>query len=380
MKIAGIIAEYNPLHRGHIYHMEQTRRMGADRIVVVLGGNLTQRGEMAMFDKFARAEMALRAGADAVVELPAVYAARPAREFARGGVAILKALGADQISFGSESGDIGALSTLAEKLENETERFSRAVRQGLETGRGYPAARADAVRQLYPELYPLMTTPNDALALEYLQAIMHLKADIAPVAVKRQGSYFGGGTRSASSVRELIRAGRAEETTRELPEELRELYEREINDGLCDPARLEAHIMLALRRCSPQQSGEGLKQLIVNSAAGCPWIEETIDACVSKRYTRARIMREICEMWLDLPPVPEHLPYVRLLGAGKGSETLLRELKRRAGGLLAGDPVKLRDEPVFKAECRITDAWGLGCIRREYRLPGRELTRGFVRT
>ena len=76
--------------------------------------------------------------------------------------------------------------------------------------------------------------------------------------------------------------------------------------------------------------------------------------------------------------MPEKLPYVRLLGAKKGGEQLLKELKRRAGGLLVSDPVKLKDDPVFRAECRLTDAWGLGCSRPEYRLPGRELTRGFI--
>lgn len=378
MKIAGIIAEYNPLHRGHVYHMEQTRRLGADRIVAVLGGNVTQRGEPAMFDKFTRAKSALMAGVDAVVELPVVYAARSARDFARGGVSILAALGADCISFGSETGDIGALSCLAEKLENETEELSLLIKAGLDAGMGYPAARAKAVNRLYPELHPLMTSPNDALALEYLQALIRLKARMTPLAVKRQGNYHGGGEMSASSIRQLIRDGKADEALRLLPEETRELYASQIPGGVHCPEKLEAHVLSVLRKCSAQRDGEGLRQLIVNSAKRSPTLEDAANACVSKRYTKARVLREISEMWLDIPPVPEKLPYIRLLGAKKGSEELLRELKNRAGELFVSDPVKLKDETVFRAECRATDAWGLGCAKREYRLPGRELTNGFI--
>ncbi|MCR4578091.1 MAG: nucleotidyltransferase family protein [Clostridiales bacterium] len=378
MKIAGIIAEYNPLHRGHVYHMEQTRRLGADRIVAVLGGNVTQRGEMAMFDKFARAKSALMAGADAVVELPVVYAARSAREFARGGVSILSALGADYISFGSETGDISALSRLAEKLENETEELSGLIKTGLDAGMGYPSARSQAVNRLYPELYLLMTSPNDALALEYLQAVMRLGAGLTPLAVKRQGSYHGGGEKSATSIRQLIREGKADEALGMLPEETRELYASEIPDGVHCPERLEAHVLSVLRQGLSARDGEGLRQLIVNSAKRSPTLEDTVNACVSRRYTKARVLREISEMWLDIPPVPDKLPYIRLLGAKKGGEELLRELKNRAGELFVSDPVRLKDEEVFRAECRATDAWGLGCAKREYRLPGRELTNGFI--
>ncbi|MBR5257448.1 MAG: nucleotidyltransferase family protein, partial [Clostridia bacterium] len=149
-------------------------------------------------------------------------------------------------------------------------------------------------------------------------------------------------------------------------------------DGINDPSLLEAHVLLALRNYAPPTEGEGLKQLIVNTSRRYPALSDAADACVSRRYTRARVLREMGEMWLDLPPVPEKLPYVRLLGARKGGEQLLRELKRRAGGLLVSDPVKLRDDPVFRAECRVTDAWGLGCLKNEYRLPGRELTQGFI--
>ncbi|MBR6498481.1 MAG: nucleotidyltransferase family protein [Clostridia bacterium] len=378
MKIAGIIAEYNPLHRGHVYHMLETRARGADKIVAVLGGEMTQRGEMAMFDKFARARSALQAGADAVVELPAVYAARSARDFALGGVSVIAALGADMISFGSETGDITALKSLADKLENETEELSALIKAGLDGGMGYPAARAEAVKRLYPELSPLMASPNDALALEYLQALIRLKADITPVAVKRQGDYHDGGEMSASCIRKLIREGRTGEALKMLPEETREIYASELPDGINDPSLLEAHVLLALRNYAPPTEGEGLKQLIVNTSRRYPALSDVADACVSRRYTRARVLREMGEMWLDLPPVPERLPYVRLLGAKKGGEQLLKELKRRAGGLLVSDPVKLRDDPVFRAECRLTDAWGLGCLKSEYRLPGRELTQGFI--
>lgn len=115
MKISGIICEYNPLHNGHLYHLEQVRRAGAEGIVAVMSGNFVQRGDAALLDKFTRARLAIEGGVDLVLELPVPYALAPAENFAMGGVALLTALGnVQEISFGSECGDIRLLSQAAE--------------------------------------------------------------------------------------------------------------------------------------------------------------------------------------------------------------------------------------------------------------------------
>ena len=146
MTIAGIICEYNPLHEGHVYHMNETRRRtGCDYIVCVMAGAFMQRGEPAFLDKFVRAECALRAGADAVLELPALYAVRPAELYARGGVDILRAVGADFLSFGSETDDLDFLLSLSGALLDESGEVSRQVREGLRAGKTLARARGEAL-------------------------------------------------------------------------------------------------------------------------------------------------------------------------------------------------------------------------------------------
>ena len=185
VKIAGIIAEYDPLHAGHIYHMLEARRLtGADRIVCALGGAFTQRGEAALFDKYARAEMALLAGADAVVELPEVWAARPAQLFARGGVLVLNALGADALCFGCETDDTAALYEVLNLCSRRDGTFASALHKGLEDGKSYPRALSEAVFAHNPQLADLLEGPNFILALEYLSISVRSSGGLYPLMAK----------------------------------------------------------------------------------------------------------------------------------------------------------------------------------------------------
>lgn len=151
MKIAGVICEYNPFHRGHAYHLAETRaRTGCDYIVACMTGSFVQRGEAACLSKWTRAEMALRSGADAVFELPALYAIRTADVFARGGVAILSGIGADVLSFGSETADMHLLESIAELRENRA--GLRLKRHSPRTFRGQiPRTRAGRSDRRIPE-------------------------------------------------------------------------------------------------------------------------------------------------------------------------------------------------------------------------------------
>ena len=140
MRVNGIIAEYNPFHNGHKYQMEESRRItGADYTIVVISGNFVQRGAPALLDKFSRAEMALRCGADLVMEIPSIYAASSAEYFATGGVSLLNQLNVvTHLCFGSESGDIGILRQIASILREEPEEFSRLMKANLRQGLSYP--------------------------------------------------------------------------------------------------------------------------------------------------------------------------------------------------------------------------------------------------
>lgn len=206
MKITGIIAEFNPLHYGHIYHMNETRRLsGADGIVVVMSGDFVQRGEPAMTDKYLRTKNALLAGADAVFELPVRYACSSAGTFAEGGVSALNSLGAvSGISFGCEDADLDALMNLATFLEDEPEEYRELLLGNIRQGMNFAKARGNALSSvLPPSISTLLDKPNNILAVEYLRAMSRSSSKLVPYAVARTGK---GHNESASAIRrELLK-------------------------------------------------------------------------------------------------------------------------------------------------------------------------------
>ena len=184
MRVNGIIAEYNPFHNGHRYQMEESRRLtGADYTVVVMSGDFVQRGAPALADKHARAEMALRCGADLVLELPALYAASSAESFAAGAVALLHGLGAvTHLCFGSECGDVDALGQIAALLLDEPEQYRTALKAFLKQGLSYPSARAGAISacreagEALPEgCGEILASPNNILGIDYIKALLRFE-------------------------------------------------------------------------------------------------------------------------------------------------------------------------------------------------------------
>ena len=165
MKVTGIIAEYNPFHQGHAYHLARARELtGADRLLVVMGGNFMQRGEPAIVDKYARAEMALKNGADLVLELPAAAATGSAEYFAEGAVELLDASGVvDALCFGSELGKLAPLEKAAALLLEEPEEYRQLLREELKRGKNFPEAREIALSAFFPER-ELLSAPNNILA------------------------------------------------------------------------------------------------------------------------------------------------------------------------------------------------------------------------
>lgn len=195
MKTAGIIAEYNPFHTGHQYHIEQTRnRTGAEFIIVVMSGDFVQRGAPALLSKFTRAEMALLGGADLVLELPATCSCQSAEYFAHHAVRLLHALGCvDVLSFGSECGDITQLDQAVEFLGEESATYKEYLKSLLRSGHSFPAARAKAVSALCPEntgIQEILDSPNNILGIEYLKALKRLQSPMVPVTVSRKGNSY----------------------------------------------------------------------------------------------------------------------------------------------------------------------------------------------
>jgi len=209
MKVAGIIAEYNPFHNGHKYHINKVRETtGVDYCIVIMGGDFTQRGEPAIIDKYMRAEMALRCGADLVLELPVCFACSSAPGFAESAVSLLDDLGVvDYLAFGSECGDISMLKEASNILAKEPSTYSTALKAGIRSGLSYPSAQAKALIDYISqniahssdyslamsdsqELSMLLSSPNNILGIEYCKSLISRGSNILPVVIQRFGSTY----------------------------------------------------------------------------------------------------------------------------------------------------------------------------------------------
>lgn len=194
MKIVGLIAEYNPFHNGHQYHIEKAKEItGADAVIVVMSGNFVQRGTPAIIPKHIRTEMALKAGASLVIELPVCYATGTAEQFAYGAVSILNSLGCvDAICFGSECGDINVLNELAGILCNEPKEYKESLQKHLRNGFSFPLARQKAIEEIYPsqDFSNILEQPNNILGIEYLKALYRLNSNMKPYTIQRISSQY----------------------------------------------------------------------------------------------------------------------------------------------------------------------------------------------
>lgn len=194
MKIVGLIAEYNPFHNGHQYHIEKAKEItDADAVIVVMSGNFVQRGTPAIMPKHLRTKMALKAGASVVIELPVCYATGTAEQFAYGAISILNSLGCvDSICFGSECGDIDILSDLAEILCNEPVEYKMYLQDYLRDGLSFPSARQRAIADIYPSqvFSEILEQPNNILGIEYLKALYRLNSNIKPYTIARISSNY----------------------------------------------------------------------------------------------------------------------------------------------------------------------------------------------
>lgn len=195
MHITGIIAEYNPFHNGHKYHLDKTRQLtGADYCIAVMSGDFMQRGTPAIIDKYTRTEMVLRNGVDLVLELPVCYACGSAEFFANGAVTLLHRLGAvDSLCFGSECGAISILTDIASLLINEPEEYRFALQKALHNGHSFPKARSLALTACLPdspEYQAVLSSPNNILGMEYLKALLKNNSPITPYTITRNGNSY----------------------------------------------------------------------------------------------------------------------------------------------------------------------------------------------
>ena len=369
MAVAGIVAEYNPFHLGHAYHLAQTRAaLGRDGAVVcVMSGHWVQRGECAAADKWTRSALALAGGADLVLELPTPWAMASAEAFARGAVGLLEATGVvDTLSFGSEEGDLEALQQAAAALDAPG--YPARLRAELGRGLSFPAARQAAAD------CPCLSSPNNNLWVEYLRALHALGSAMTSMTVARQGAGHDStghleGFASASHIRALLREGRREETAALLPDGSLE--------ALGQPASLlwaERAVLARLRTMEEADwaalpdngAAEGLPARLVRAARQACSLEEFYTLAKTRRYTHARLRRLAVSAFLGLTQEDRRLavPYVRVLGLNERGQALLKRMKGSCALPILTKPAQARAldgsaRRLFEAESRYTDLYGL---------------------
>ena len=383
MTVAGIICEFNPLHSGHTYLMAQLRQHGADAVVCAMSGNFVQRGEPALVNKLARAEMAVDCGADLVLELPTPWAMATAETFAKGGVQLLAMAGCTRIGFGSECGDAALLQRVADTLLSPD--LQADIRTELAAGITYAAARQKAVEARLGASASVLRQPNDTLAVEYLKACRQLTVDITPIVVRRVGAGHDGapseGYASATHIRQLVRQGNAEEAFSFLPEAAAAVLARELAAGrVTDGRHVERAILARLRQMTEEEfaaydgGGEGLYHRVYDAVRCCTTVEELLAAVKTKRYPAARLRRLVLAAWLGLSKVPEAVPYARVLAANETGRALLRQMRKAGQPVLtkAADVAALGPsaEELFRREAGYTDLYTLAYDALKQSVPG----------
>ncbi len=378
MKTAGIIAEYNPFHKGHAAQLAALRRMGYSHIAVAMGGNFLQRGSAAICPKQLRAQMALQGGADLVVELPLSWACAPAQRFAAGGVALLDALGCHTLAFGSECGNLPLLLQAAEAAQNSA--VADLTQQLLHDGSTFAAARQAAVAQLYPApVAEVFSNPNDNLCVEYLLALAAQHSTMQPLALARVGAGHDStaavdGIASASHIRGLLAAGETARAAALLPQTSWDVLRQAMADGLAPAALERAETALLARLRTMTQAdfsalpdlSEGLENRLFAAARSARSLEEFYQLAKTKRYTLARIRRLAAAALVglrqqELAPLP---PYLRVLGFNERGRQLLAVAKAKNALPLSHSLVRLEElggpcAAAARLESRSTDLYAL---------------------
>ena len=329
MKVTGIIAEYDPFHNGHSYHIKKAKEMtGADAIVVVMSGHFTQRGMPAFFSRDARVRMAVDGGADLVIELPYIYACNSSHEFARGAAGILNGIGCvDALVFGAETDDMDTLGKAARAAAGTDDRSSAYIKEEMKNGVSYPEALTRSVEKIYgAQTAAVLREPNNLLGIEYMKALRELGSGIKPFIVGRRSAAHGESLEmlherkqeqriaSGTAVRKAVYAGGARAAEMLVPDTSFSIisgYERSSGFSFTeyrDKIKKNMFELLKYKIITSDESelaevygvAEGLENRLKSCISGAEDIDGLIDSVKSKRYTRARISRTLMHLLINL--------------------------------------------------------------------------------
>ncbi len=371
MKVAGIIAEFNPFHNGHALLVQKAREAGYTHVVAVMSGNFVQRGEPAVFHHSVRTKAAIENGVDLVLQLPCVYAMSGAQSFARAGAEILNALGTvDSLVFGSECGNTGLLSQTADVVYGED--IKPFLSEELDKGISFASARENALRRINPEFADVIKSPNNILGVEYIAALKKMKSGINPVTFERVGAAHdsdeaSGNIAGASLIRELIK--NKEEWSALVPVNTKDIYR---DADIADIKRIENAVLYKIRTVSADELSrvpdvsEGIENRILSAAKQARNLEELYSGAKTKRYSHARIRRIIwnCFLGVTADDLALPVPYIRISGFNKKGAELIKAAKETAVLPVISKPADLQTlgetaQRVFSLECVAGDIYAL---------------------
>ena len=346
-KVLGIVAEYNPFHNGHLYHIENAKsKTESDYVVAVISGNFTQRGDTSIVNKWEKAKMALNNGVDLIIELPTIYSISSAENFANGAIKILNEMGIiNYISFGMEAEDITILNNIANVLYDEPKEYKDILKKELKEGITYAKGMEIAVcKYLKDDKYKnVLIGSNNILGIEYLKSLKRL----IPIGIKREKVFYNSRRiiddyASATGIRYLLENRQIEEISKLVPNSTFNILIENIRSGKynINIYNFSKEIMYKLRSMDikdianlPEVS-EGLEYLIKESSDNTNNIFELIDNIKSKRYTQNRIQRILLYALLNINKSDMEIskkvkPYVRVLGFSENGQKLLSEISRQ---------------------------------------------------
>lgn len=347
--VLGIIAEYNPFHNGHFYHMKESiEKTNADYCICAISGNFTQRGEPSIVNKWIKAYMALCGGANLVIEIPTIYSISSAENFASGAIKILDSLKiVDNISFGAECLDISTLNNIANVIYQEPIEYKNILNHELKTGVSYPVARENAIMMYLNNVKRyanVMSNSNNILAIEYLKTLKILKSKINPILIPRKNVYYNDDKivddfASATTIRKILEKDEYEQIKKVVPKSTYKILGEEYKRGnvILGLNKYEKEIIYQIRKMTlkdisqvPDVS-EGLEYAIKKSANECNNISDIISFIKSKRYTQTRIQRILLYILLgitksDMEISRKIIPYTRILGFDSKGKKLLSDI------------------------------------------------------
>ena len=379
MKIAGVIAEYNPFHNGHAYQLSKIRDMGFTHIVVCMSGNYAQRGSPAVMEKHDRAEIAVMSGADLVIDLPTLRSSASAERFADGGVSLLSALGCvDALCFGTENTSSNEIIQSADVLMSDE--LQNNIQKHINSGVKYPVARAAAFREITGE-DSILSTPNNNLGIEYVIASKKRGFNPEFVTIPRIGAEHNskdteGNIASATKIRELLSLG--ENTDCYTPFPVMDFVDRKIYDRM---------VLSRLRRLSADEIAQYCRDRDMAMRIGkfistSKSTDELISLVKAKNFTYSAISRAVLSCFLEITDEDRfaEIPYIKLLAMNeKGREILSLANPALPVITRAADVGRLtyRAKIYYNRECEFTDVYN--SILTEIQPRGAEMTNALRR-